>query len=66
MSDIVTEWADVRPPPPPELHPVTLDPARTALLVLDIQQGNCDAARRPRCVDSLPAIQALLARARSR
>jgi nicotinamidase-related amidase len=64
VSDIVDDWLDVVPPPPPELQHVTLDPRTTALLVLDIQQGNCNAERRPRCVASLSVVQALLARAR--
>jgi len=39
---------------------VTLNAADTALLVLDIQQQNCNEERRPRCVASLPGTVALL------
>jgi nicotinamidase-related amidase len=61
---IIDEWAGVKAPPPPELEPVTVDPKMTALLVLDIQNQNCNLDRRPRCVASLPGIQALLAECR--
>ena len=62
---IVNEWDMVVTPPPPETEAVSVDPATTALLVLDIQQQNCSIERRPRCVDTVPAIQALLTRARA-
>ncbi len=68
MSDlkntIIEEWDSVEPPPPPEITPVTVEMNTTALLILDIQIQNCNAERRPRCVDSIPGIQGLLARAR--
>jgi nicotinamidase-related amidase len=63
---IIEEWGAVKIPPPPELQPVTVEPELTALLVLDIQYQNCNADRRPRCVASIPKVQALLAAARER
>jgi len=63
---IVDEWAAVKAPPPPELTPVTVDPKITALLILDIQNQNCNLQRRPRCVASLPGIQDLLRAARAK
>lgn len=60
---IVDEWAAVVPPPAPTLRAVTVDPKTTALLVLDVQTQNCNLQRRPRCVASIPRIQALLNRA---
>ncbi len=63
---ITEEWRTVEVPPPPELKPVTVDPKVTALLVLDIQYGNCNIERRPRCVATLPDIQGLLASARNK
>ena len=63
---IVEEWGTVKVPRPPELKPVTVNPKVTALLILDIQYGNCDLERRPRCMASLPRIQTLLAAARKR
>ncbi len=50
-------------PPPPEPVAVVLDPATTALLIFDIVDPIC--TRQPNCTGRmLPAISALLARAR--
>ena len=62
---IIDEWTTVKVPPPPELKPVTVDPEVIALLILDIQNGNCNQRRRPRCVASVPKIRSLLAEARA-
>ena len=62
-GDIVTEWASVKPPPAPELKPVTVDPRTTALLVLDFMKNNCGA--RPRCVATVPAVKKLIDAARA-
>ena len=61
-ADITTEWASVKPPPVPELKPVTVDPKTTALLVLDLMKGNCGA--RPRCAAIVPTVKKLLDQAR--
>jgi nicotinamidase-related amidase len=62
-NDITTEWASVKPPPAPELKPVTVDPKTTALLVLDFMKVNCGA--RPRCIASVPNVKKLLDAARA-
>ena len=50
-------------PPPPDPVPVVLDPATTALLIFDVIDHIC--ARQPqRMAQMVPAISALLARAR--
>ncbi|MBI4528942.1 MAG: hypothetical protein HY695_34525 [Deltaproteobacteria bacterium] len=54
------EWNTVQPPKPPELKRVTIDPKTTALLVLDIVKQTCNNERRPRCVASVPKIQAYI------
>jgi nicotinamidase-related amidase len=61
--------ASTSPAPNPNLAPalpapvaVTLDPKSTALVVLDIINPTCSA--RPACNDSIPAIQALIKKAR--
>ena len=59
-ASIIDEWNSVKPPPAPELKPVTLDPKTTALLLLDFQTPNC--TNRPRCIASLPAMKKLLTR----
>ncbi len=63
---IIDEWATVQAPKPPELKPVTLDPKTTALLVLDFVKQTCNAERRPRCLTSLPRVEALLKLARAK
>jgi nicotinamidase-related amidase len=62
---IIDEWASVQAPKPPELKPVTLDPKTSALLVLDMVKQTCNTERRPRCLDTIPKIQALLKQARA-
>ena len=62
---IIDEWDDVKLPVAPGLKSVTVEPKLTALLVLDIQNGNCNEQRRPRCVASVAKIQKLLAKARA-
>jgi hypothetical protein len=47
------------------LKPVTIAPIHTALLILDVQKNNCNDERRPRCVNTVPAIRKLIARART-
>jgi len=63
---IIDEWGSVKAPAAPELKQVTVDPKFTAILVLDIQNNNCNAKRRPRCVESIPKIKGLLDKARSK
>jgi nicotinamidase-related amidase len=62
-NDITTEWAAVKPPPVPQLKPVTVDPKTTALLVLDFMKANCGA--RPRCVATVPNVKNLIDAARA-
>jgi nicotinamidase-related amidase len=61
--DITAEWGSVKPPPVPQLKPVTVDPKTTALLVFDFMKGNCGA--RPRCVASVPSVKKLIDAARA-
>ena len=64
---IIDEWASVQPPKPPELKAVKIDdPKTTAFLILDIAKQNCNNERRPRCVASVPKIQAFLKEARAK
>ena len=62
-ANIVDEWASVKAPAAPELKPVTVDPKTTALLMLDFMNQNC--GKRPRCLDTIPAMKKLLAEARA-
>ncbi|HEX9146506.1 MAG TPA: isochorismatase family protein [Candidatus Binatia bacterium] len=64
---IIDEWASVQAPKPPELKSVKIDdPKTTAFLVLDIIKQGCNSERRPRCVASVPKIQAFLNQARTK
>jgi nicotinamidase-related amidase len=68
---IIDEWAKVKVPPAPDLKPVTVTEADTALLVLDFNgaqdpaKGPCNAIHNTRCIASLPTIQKMLANARA-
>jgi Isochorismatase family len=63
-GDIVDEWDAVKPPPKPELKPVTLNPSTTALLILDLtKRGGCGT--RPRCAASVPSVKRLQDAARA-
>jgi nicotinamidase-related amidase len=63
---IIDEWSKVQAPKPPELKAVTLDQKGTALLVLDFVKQTCNNERRPRCLTSVPQVQALLKLARDK
>jgi len=65
-QNIVDQWASVKPPPPPELKPVTVDPKTTALLMLDFVKPSCNPERGSRCVATLPAVKKLLDEARGK
>jgi nicotinamidase-related amidase len=65
-QSIIEEWSTVQAPPPPPIGKVAIEPATTALLVLDIAKQTCNAEQRPRCVAMLPRLHKLLAQARSR
>jgi nicotinamidase-related amidase len=62
-ADITTEWANVRPPPAPELKPAVVEPKTTALLILDLMKTNCGV--RPRCLATVPDVKKLLDAARA-
>ncbi len=63
---IIDEWAIVQAPKPPELKPVTVDPKTTAFLILDIIKQTCNNERRPRCLATVPHIEAFLKQARAK
>ena len=62
-ANIVDEWATMKAPAAPGLKPVTVDPKTTALLILDFMNQNC--GKRPRCLDTIPAMKKLLGEARA-
>jgi nicotinamidase-related amidase len=62
-ASVIEEWAQVKVPAAPALKPVTLDSKTTALLMLDFMNQNC--GQRPRCLATIPAMKALLEKARA-
>src|SRR5665213_4014934 len=56
-ADILDDWANVKPPPPPELKAVSLDGATTAVLIMDMNQIQC--AQNPRCAATVTAVKRL-------
>jgi nicotinamidase-related amidase len=65
-DSVIDEWATVKAPPPPELKAVSIDPATTALIVMDISTQSCTIEKRPRCVATLPKVQKLISEARAK
>src|SRR6202035_3971263 len=57
IADVISDWSTAVAPPAPELKEVTVDPATTALLFLDIMKAGCTA--RPRCVAAVPNMKRL-------
>ncbi len=64
-GNIIDEWSQVKAPAPPALQAARVDPAATALIVMDISTKTCSSAHRPRCVETLPAIARLVREARA-
>ncbi|NLS14946.1 cysteine hydrolase [Rhizobium sp. P40RR-XXII] len=69
---IIDDWQNVKPPAPPELKQVTVDPKTTALLILDFNgaqdptKGPCNEKTKPRCLASVPKVKTLLDQARAK
>jgi nicotinamidase-related amidase len=61
-ASIIDTWSTVAVPPAPVLTPVTVDPATTALLVLDFVGRTCGG---PVCKAALPGVTTLLQAART-
>ena len=40
MQSVIENWHEVVVPEAPQLRPVKVDPAHTALLILDLQKNN--------------------------
>src|SRR6202035_6149119 len=57
VADVISDWSMAVAPPPPELKEVTVDPATTALLFLDMMKAGCSA--RPRCIAAVPNMKLL-------
>lgn len=58
-------WDQIKAPPVPSLTSVVIDPATTALLILDMQGNLTNPSTRPRAAASIPRIAALRHEARA-
>lgn len=65
-ADAISDWKDLAFPPAPELKPAKIDPATTALLLLDFTNQTCTPERRPRCAAQVPGLAKLLGEARAK
>jgi nicotinamidase-related amidase len=65
FESVIEGWDDVKPPTPPPIRPVTVDPAATALLVMDFLGETCTPQKRPRAAAMLPRLMAFLQEART-
>jgi nicotinamidase-related amidase len=65
-GNIIDDWANAKAPSPPVLKPVTVDAKTNALLVIDMVKQTCNPQARPRCVETIPAVQKLLNDARAK
>lgn len=64
---VTDEWSGVKAPAsPPPLKAVTVDPKKTALLVMDFNKNNCVPTNRARCANALPKVKKILADARAK
>ena len=63
---VIDEWGSAKLPPPPALKAAMINPAETALLVMDFTNQTCSMQRRPRCAASVAKVQKLVAGARAK
>jgi nicotinamidase-related amidase len=61
-ADLMADWPSIQMPPAPILKPAAVDPKTTALFLFDFMSTNCN--ERPRCVEAVPKLKALMDRAR--
>jgi nicotinamidase-related amidase len=66
QADAISDWKDLAFPPAPELKTAKVDPATTALLLLDFTNQTCTPERRPRCAAQVPGLAKLLGEARAK
>jgi nicotinamidase-related amidase len=62
-ANVIADWPTIQMPPVPTLKPAAVDPKTTALFLFDFMNTNCN--ERPRCVQSIPTLKALMDRARA-
>lgn len=65
-QDAISGWNNLKAPAPPQLKAVTLDPHKTALLVMDFDRKSCTQDKRVRCFQVLPKVINLVKEARGK
>ena len=55
IADVISDWSTAVAPPVPEVKEVTVEPATTAVLMLDLMKAGCSA--RPRCLAAVPSMK---------
>jgi nicotinamidase-related amidase len=67
LTPVTEFWSEVKAPDsPPELQTVSVNPEKTALLLLDFLRDVCTDNERPRAAAALPKLKSFLQRARAR
>lgn len=61
---VIDEWQSVKAPEAPKIFAVTVNPAKTAFLLLDFLRDVCTPSFRPRAAAALPRLQAFINEAR--
>jgi hypothetical protein len=64
-ADAIEEWDSIKALPPPALQPVTIDPAKVGVMVMDFGT-NCNAEVRPRCLWAVPNVAKMLEQFRAK
>lgn len=65
-TNVIELWSSVKAPEAPKLESLKVNPEKTALLILDIEERTTNMKRRPRAVASVPVISTLMKRAREK
>lgn len=63
---IIETWESVKAPALPEFKSVTVDPSKTALMIMDFNARTCNAQQRPHCLTATNRVKTLLAAARAK
>lgn len=66
LDTVLDEWQTIKAPTPPVIKPVVINPAQTALLLMDFLREVCTPRHRPRAAAVLPRLQTFLREARAR
>ena len=66
VETVLDEWRDIQAPAPPVIKPVIINPAKTALILMDFLREVCTPQHRPRAAAVMPKLQEFLRETRAR